>query len=80
MVIHPVNIQRPEELGKLLLNVTGMERAKGYFEDVSGKKWLIQISSGEIQLSEVQDNHSAGLVIIGLRGQLDTNAILDLVS
>jgi hypothetical protein len=67
-------------LGKLLLNVTGMERAKGYFEDVSGKKWLIQISSGEIQLSEVQDNHSAGLVIIGLRGQLDTNAILDLVS
>lgn len=80
MVIHPVNIQHTEELGKLLLNVTGMERAKGYFEDVSGKKWLIQISSGEIQLSEVQDNHSAGLVIIGLRGQLDTNAILDLVS
>jgi hypothetical protein len=80
MVIHPVNIQHPEELEKLLLNVTGMERAKGYFEDVSGKKWLIQISSGEIQLSEVQDNHSAGLVIIGLRGQLDTNAILDLVS
>ena len=80
MVIHPVNIQRPEELGKLLLNVTGMERAKGYFEDVSGKKWLIQISSGEMQLSEVQDNHSACLVIIGLRGQLDTNAILDLVS
>jgi len=80
MVIHPVNIQHPEELGKLLLNVAGMERAKGYFEDVSGKKWLIQISSGEMQLSEVQDNHSAGLVLIGLRGQLDTNAILDLVS
>ena len=80
MVIHPVNIQHPEELGKLLLNVTGMERAKGYFEDISGKKWLIQISSSEMQISEVQDHRPEGLVIIGLRGHFDTNAILDLVS
>jgi G3E family GTPase len=80
MVIHPVNIQDPKELGKLLLNIAGIERAKGYFEDISGKKWLIQISSSEMQLSEVQDHHPEGLVIIGLRGHLDTNAILDLVS
>ena len=80
MVIHPVNIQDPKELGKLLLNIAGIERAKGYFEDISGKKWLIQISSSEMQLSEVQDHRSEGLVIIGLRGHLDTNAILELVS
>ena len=80
MVIHPVNIQDPKELGKLLLNIAGIERAKGYFEDISGKKWLIQISSSEMQLSEVQDHRPEGLVIIGLRGHLDTNAILDLVS
>ena len=80
MVIHPVNIQHPEELGKLLLNIAGIERAKGYFEDISGKKWLIQISSNDVQLSEVHDHRPEGLVIIGLRGHLDTNAILDLVS
>ncbi|NCX54514.1 MAG: GTP-binding protein [Rhodobacterales bacterium] len=80
MVIHPVNIQDPKELGKLLLNIAGIERAKGYFEDISGKKWLIQISSSEMQLSEVQDHRPEGLVIIGLRGHFDTNAILDLVS
>lgn len=80
MVIHPVNIQDPKELGKLLLNIAGIERAKGYFEDISGKKWLIQISSNDVQLSEVHDHRPEGLVIIGLRGHLDTNAILDLVS
>ena len=80
IVIYPTDIRHPDELGKLLLNILGLERAKGYFEDISGNKWLIQISSGTMQLSKVQDNFPVGLVLIGLRGHLDTNAISDLVS
>ena len=79
MVIYPANIEDPESLGTLLLNISGLERAKGYFEDISRKKWLIQISSGRMQLSQVQDHFPVGLVLIGLRGHLDTNAISDLL-
>ena len=80
IVIYPTNIQHPDGLGKLLLNINGLERAKGYFDDISGNKWLIQISSGTMQLSNVPNHFSVGLVLIGLKGHLDTNAILDLVS
>ena len=80
MVIYPTNIPDPDELGKLLLNISGIERAKGYFEDISGNKWLIQISSGILQLNRVRNHFPVGLVLIGLRGQLDTNTISDLVS
>ena len=80
MVIYPTNISDPDELGKLLLNISGIERAKGYFEDISGNKWLIQISSGILQLNRVRNHFPVGLVLIGLRGQLDTNTISDLVS
>ena len=80
IVIYPTNIQHPDGLGKLLLNINGLERAKGYFDDISGNKWLIQISSGTMQLSKVPNNFSVGLVLIGLKGHLDTNAISGLVS
>lgn len=80
IVIYPTNIQHPDELGKLLLNINGLERAKGYFDDISGNKWLIQISSGAMQLSKVTNHFSVGLVLIGLKGHLDTNAISGLVS
>lgn len=80
IVIYPTNIQHPDELGKLLLNINGLERAKGYFDDISGNKWLIQISSGTMQLSNVPNHFSVGLVLIGLKGHLDTNAISGLVS
>lgn len=80
IVIYPTNIQHPDELGKLLLNINGLERAKGYFDDISGNKWLIQISSGTMQLSKVPNHFSVGLVLIGLKGHLDTNAISGLVS
>ena len=80
IVIYPTNIQHPDELGKLLLNINGLERAKGYFDDISGNKWLIQISSGAMQLSKVPNHFSVGLVLIGLKGHLDTNAISGLVS
>lgn len=80
IVIYPTNIQHPDELGKILLNINGLERAKGYFDDISGNKWLIQISSGTMQLSKVPNNFSVGLVLIGLKGHLDTNAISGLVS
>lgn len=79
IVIYPTNIQHPDGLGKLLLNINGLERAKGYFDDISGNKWLIQISSGTMQLSKVPNNFSVGLVLIGLKGHLDTNAISGLV-
>lgn len=80
IVIYPTNIQHPDGLGKLLLNINGLERAKGYFDDISGNKWLIQISSGTMQLSKVPNHFSVGLVLIGLKGHLDTNAISGLVS
>lgn len=80
IVIYPTNIQHPDELGKILLNINGLERAKGYFDDISGNKWLIQISSGTMQLSKVPNHFSVGLVLIGLKGHLDTNAISGLVS
>ena len=79
IVIYPTNIQHPDGLGKLLLNINGLERAKGYFDDISGNKWLIQISSGTMQLSKVPNHFSVGLVLIGLKGHLDTNAISGLV-
>jgi len=79
MVIYPTNIDDPENLGNLLLNISGLERAKGYFEDVANNRWLIQISSGALQLKRVQNQFSTGIVVIGLKGHLDTSTISSLV-
>ena len=79
MVIYPSNIDDPENLGNLLLNTIGIERAKGYFEDIANNKWLIQISSGALQLEQVQDHFPTGIVVIGLKGHLDTSTVSSLV-
>ena len=79
MVIYPSNIDDPENLGNLLLNTIGIERAKGYFEDIANNRWLIQISSGALQLEQVQDHFPTGIVVIGLKGQLDTSTVSSLV-
>jgi G3E family GTPase len=79
MVIYPSNIDDPENLGNLLLNTIGIERAKGYFEDIANNKWLIQISSGALQLEQVQDYFPTGIVVIGLKGHLDTSTVSSLV-
>ena len=79
MVIYPSNIDDPENLGNLLLNTIGIERAKGYFEDIANNRWLIQISSGALQLEQVQDHFPTGIVVIGLKGHFDISTVASLV-
>ena len=79
VVIYPSNIDDPVHLGNLLLNATGIERAKGYFEDIADNRWLIQISSGALQLKQVQDHFPTGIVVIGLKGHFDISTIASLV-
>jgi len=64
---------------ELAAGAYGIVRAKGFVEDLSGERLLIQVVGRRAQVSPAQAGASPALVCIGLRGQIRQAALRALI-
>lgn len=57
----------------------GLIRAKGYVPDLSGRQALIQLAGQRSEVSFPDAPGAAGLICIGLKGRMSTDAVRDLI-